>query len=122
MAAIEAGLSPGDLYVDPIILPVNVAAKQVRNVFEAIRQLRVVNDPPPHFIMGLSNVSQKCLQNRLINRTCLVMALAAGLDAAILDAADKDLVEAAVTAEVLLEKHLYSDEYLKAWRMQKELA
>ena len=122
MAAIEAGIPPSDLFVDPIILPVNVAPKQVQNVFEAIRQLKVVNDPPPHFILGLSNVSQKCLANHLINRTCLVMALAAGLDAAIMDAADKDLVEGAITAEVLLEKHLYSDDYLKAWRMQKGLA
>jgi 5-methyltetrahydrofolate corrinoid/iron sulfur protein methyltransferase len=78
-----------------------------------------VSNPPPHFIIGLSNVSQKCLMSRLINRTYLVMCVAAGLDAAIMDAADKDLVEAAVSAEVLLDKHLYSDDYIKAWRMQK---
>ena len=50
-----------------------------------------------------------------------MMAISAGLDAAIMDAGDKDLVEALVSAEVLLEKHLYSDDYLKAWRMQKGL-
>lgn len=122
MTAMEAGLVPGDLYIDPIILPVNVAPKQPANVMEAIRQLAVVSDPPPHFIMGLSNVSQKCLMTHLLNRTYLAMAIAAGLDAAIMDAADKDLVEAAVSAEVLLEKHLYSDDYLKAWRMQKGIA
>ena len=58
----------------------------------------------------------------LLNRTYLVMAIAAGLDSAIMDAADKELVEAAVSAEVLLEKHLYSDDYLKAWKMQKGIA
>ncbi len=86
---------------------------------EALRQLAVASRPAAAFIIGLSNVSQKCLMNRLINRTFLVMCIAAGLDAAIMDSADKDLVEAAVTAEVLLEKHLYSDDYVKAWRMQK---
>lgn len=121
MMAIESGLAPEDVYIDPIILPVNVpnAEKQPWNVMEAIRQLSIVNDPPPHFIIGLSNVSQACLMNHLINRTYLVMAIAAGLDAAIMDAADKELVEAAVTAEVLLAKHLYSHDYVKAWRMQK---
>ena len=104
-----------------LILPVNVAQKQPVVVMEAIRQLAIVSDPPPHFILGLSNVSQKCLMNHMINRTYLIMALAAGLDAAIMDAADKDLVEAAIAAEVLLEKHLYSDDYIKAWRMQKGL-
>ena len=119
MMAMESGLSPEDVYLDPIILPVNVAQKQPWIVMESIRQLAIVNDPPPHFILGLSNVSQKCLMNHLINRTYLVMAISAGLDAAIMDAGDKDLVEAAISAEVLLEKHLYSDDYIKAWRMQK---
>ena len=119
MTAMEAGVTPEDIYIDPIILPVNVAPKQPVNVMEAIRQLAVVSDPPPHFIIGLSNVSQKCLMTHLLNRTYLVMCVAAGLDAAIMDAADKGLVEAAVSADVLLEKMLYSDDYIKAWRMQK---
>ncbi len=122
MEAMGAGIEPGDIFLDPIILPVNVAPKQPVNVMEAITQLRVVNDPPPHFVIGLSNVSQKCLMTNLLNRTYLVMCIAAGLDAAIMDAADKELVEAAVSAEVILEKHLYSDDYLKAWRMQKSIA
>jgi 5-methyltetrahydrofolate corrinoid/iron sulfur protein methyltransferase len=119
MMAMEAGLMPEDIYLDPIILPVNVAPKQPTVVMESIRQLSIVNDPPPNFIIGLSNVSQKCLMNHMINRTYLVMALSAGLNAAIMDAADKDLVEAAISAEVLMEKHLYSDDYIKAWKMQK---
>ncbi len=119
MEAMSAGIAPEDIFLDPIILPVNVAPRQPVNVMQAITELKVVNDPPPHFIIGLSNVSQKCLMTHLLNRTYLVMAIAAGLDAAIMDAADKDLVESAVSAEVLLEKHLYSDDYLKAWRMQK---
>ncbi|KKK75709.1 hypothetical protein LCGC14_2871010, partial [marine sediment metagenome] len=99
----------------------NAAFKQQENVIEAIRQLAMINDPAPHFIIGLSNVSTKCLLNHLLNRTFLVMCLTAGLDAAIMDAADKDLVEAAITAEVLMGKHLYSDDYVKAWRIQKGL-
>ena len=121
MTAMEHGILPEDIYLDPIILPVNVAPKQPWNVMEAIRQLAVLSDPPPHFILGLSNVSQQCLMRNLINRTYLVMCISAGLDAAIMDAADRDLVEAAVSAEVLLEKHLYSDDYIKAWRMQKSI-
>jgi 5-methyltetrahydrofolate corrinoid/iron sulfur protein methyltransferase len=121
MSALEAGIPIEDIYIDPIILPVNAAPKQQVHAVEAIRQLAMANDPPPQFIVGLSNVSQKCLKNRLINRTYLVMCLAAGLDAAILDAADQELVEAMITAEILLGKQLYSDDYVKAWRMQKGL-
>jgi 5-methyltetrahydrofolate corrinoid/iron sulfur protein methyltransferase len=121
MEAMGAGLTPEDVYLDPIILPVNVAQKQPQIVMQAIRDLSMVSDPPPHFMLGLSNVSQKCLMRSLLNRTYLIMAIAAGLDSAIMDAEDKELVEAAITAEVLLDKHLYSDDYIKAWRMQKGL-
>jgi 5-methyltetrahydrofolate corrinoid/iron sulfur protein methyltransferase len=98
MAALEHGIPIEDIYLDPIVLPVNAAFKQQQYVVEAIRQLALVNDPPPRFIIGLSNVSQKCLMNRLLNRTFLVMCLAAGLDAAIMDAADEELVEAMISA------------------------
>ncbi len=121
MTALAAGIPIEDIYLDPIILPVNAAPKQQIHAVEAIRHLAMVHDPPPRFIVGLSNVSQKCLNNRLLNRTFLVMCLAAGLDAAIVDAADRDLVEAMITAEILLGRQLYSDEYVKAWRMQKGL-
>ncbi|NQU25707.1 MAG: dihydropteroate synthase [Candidatus Nealsonbacteria bacterium] len=119
MMAMEAGIAVENIYLDPIVLPVNVGAQQLPNVLEAIRQLSVVNDPPPGFIIGLSNVSTKCLKNNLLNRTYLVMCLAAGLTAAIMDAADAELVEAAVTTELLMNKHLYSDDFVKAWRIQK---
>ncbi|NUQ61218.1 MAG: dihydropteroate synthase [Pirellulales bacterium] len=121
MTALEAGIPIDDIYMDTIVLPVNAAMKQQVHVIEAIRQLAIVNDPPPRFIVGLSNVSTKCLKNRLLNRTFLVMCLASGLNAAIVDAADRDLVEAMITAEILLGKQLYSDDYIKAWRMQKGL-
>jgi 5-methyltetrahydrofolate corrinoid/iron sulfur protein methyltransferase len=121
MRALETGLAVEDVYIDPIILPIHAAPKQQMNAVEAIRQLALVNDPPPHFIVGLSNVSQKCLLHKQLNRTYLVMCMAAGLTAAILDSADQDLVEALITAEVLLGQQLYSDDYIKAWKMQKGL-
>jgi 5-methyltetrahydrofolate corrinoid/iron sulfur protein methyltransferase len=121
MRALEAGLGPDEVFIDPIILPIHAAPKQQMNAVEAIRQLAIVNDPPTHFIVGLSNVSQKCLFHKLINRTFLVMCLAAGLTAAIVDAADQDLIEAMITAETLLGTQLYSDDYVKAWKMQKGL-
>ncbi len=121
MTALEYGIPIEAIYIDPIVLPVNAAFKQQQFVIEAIRELAIVNDPPPKFIVGLSNVSQKCLMNRLLNRTFLVMCLASGLDAAIVDAADEELIAAMISAEVLLGKELYSDDYIKAWRMQKGL-
>jgi 5-methyltetrahydrofolate corrinoid/iron sulfur protein methyltransferase len=116
--AMEGGLPIEDLYIDPIILPVNVAPAQPKNVLEAVRQLATFSDPPPHLVIGLSNLSQKCSNNHLINRTFLAMAMAAGLDSAILDPCDVELVNTAITTELLLGKAIYCDGFLEAYRLQ----
>jgi len=113
--AMEGGMNITDVLIDPVILPVNVAPKQPQCVMEAIRQLKMLSDPPPKFVLGLSNVSQSCKERHLINRIYLAMAIAAGLDAAIVDPTDQELMEAAITAELLLEKQIYCDDYVAAY-------
>ncbi len=105
-----------DLYLDPIVMPVNVAQAQQRDILEAIREFKIISEPPPKTIVGLSNVSQGTCVRSLINRTFLTMAVAYGLDAAILDPLDKDLMDAGITAELILNKQIYCDSYLKAYR------
>lgn len=117
--AMEGGLNIPDILIDPVILPVNVAPKGPQNVMEAIRQLKLLSEPPPKFVLGLSNVSQSCRERSLINRTYLTMAIAAGLDAAIADPTDRDLMNAAITAELLLEKQIYCDDYITAYIRSK---
>ena len=117
--AMEHGLDIPKLFIDPVIIPVNVAPKQPVAVMEAIRQLKLLSDPPPKFILGLSNVSQSCKLRELINRIYLAMAVGAGLDAAILDSTDRKLMEAGITAELLLEKQIYCDNYIDAYMSNK---
>ena len=81
-----------------------------------IRMCKALSDPPPNTIIGLSNVSQGTVYRELLNRTCLVMALANGLDAAIVDPLDDKLMEAAIAAEVLLNRNIYCDDFIKAYR------
>ena len=67
-------------------------------------------------VSGLSNVSQGSSHRSLINRTFLTMAVAYGLDAAILDPKDSELVDALITAELILNKQIYCGAYLDAYR------
>ena len=83
-------------------------------VLETIRQVKLLSSPPPKTNLGLSNVSQKAKHRSLIDRTYLVMALAYGLDAAIINVMDKDLMDALATARILLNQDIYADSYLKA--------
>ena len=114
--AIEYGISTDDLYLDPIVLPVNVAQAQGSEVLESIREFRLLCDPAPQTTVGLSNVSQGTKVRSLINRTFLTMAVANGLTSAILDPLDKDLMDALITAELVLNKSIYCDSFLDAYR------
>jgi len=115
-AAMEQGLEPQRLMIDAVILPVNVTQPTPSHVLETIRNVKVLSDPPPKTVLGLSNVSQSTQLRELLNRTYLVMALAAGLDAAIVDVLDTELMDAMIASEVLLNRAVYADDFLKAYR------
>ncbi|MBI4278315.1 MAG: dihydropteroate synthase [Armatimonadetes bacterium] len=112
-AAVEAGLPTDRLYLDPIVLPVSAAQDQCREALEAIGAFRSLCQPPPHILIGLSNVSQGAPNRPLINRTYLVMAMALGVDAAIADPLDRDLMDALRTASILLNQEIYAEGYLQ---------
>lgn len=112
----DKGFPVNNLYLDPIVLPVNVAQSQGQEVLEAIREFKILSDPAPKTVVGLSNVSQGTNQRSLINRTFLVMAQGCGLDGAILDPLDKDLMDALIAAELVLNKQIYCDSFLDAYR------
>ncbi|PIQ86142.1 MAG: hypothetical protein COV73_05025 [Candidatus Omnitrophica bacterium CG11_big_fil_rev_8_21_14_0_20_43_6] len=105
-----------DLYLDPILMPVNVAQRQMRDTLEAIAEFKMIAHPSPQTIVGLSNISQGAKTRRLINRTFLTMAVASGLDSAILNPKDKELMDTLITTELILNKHIYCDSYLEAYR------
>ncbi len=117
-SAIEYGIDASELYIDAVILPVNVAQTQIKEVLKTIKESKMLSGPPPKTILGLSNISQGALPKYrpLINRTFLTMAIATGLDAAILDVTDDELIDAGITAELLIERQLYCDSFLDAYK------
>jgi 5-methyltetrahydrofolate corrinoid/iron sulfur protein methyltransferase len=112
----EKGFPADDLYLDPIVLPVNVAQAQLKDILESIAEFKILSSPGPKTILGLSNVSQASRNRSLINRTFLTMAVASGLDSAILNPEDKELIDTLITAELILNKNIYCDSYLEAYR------
>jgi 5-methyltetrahydrofolate corrinoid/iron sulfur protein methyltransferase len=116
--AMEKGFDTQRLFIDPILLPVKVPNAQVQagNVLAAIDQIRYLADPAPHITMGLSNISQRATERSLINRIFLVMVVSRGADSAIADVFDEKLMNALATAEMLMNKQLYSDSFLKVYK------
>lgn len=91
----ELGIPMDQVLMDPLILTVSGMQEYCPEAIETIRFLKQISDPPPLTLAGMSNVSNGVpKENRsLINSTYAVMLLAAGLDAAIMDARDERLKE-----------------------------
>ncbi|MBU2541356.1 MAG: dihydropteroate synthase [Candidatus Omnitrophica bacterium] len=112
----EKDFNINNIYLDPIVLPVNVAQPQLKMILEVLHEFKVISDPAPKTVVGLSNVSQGSCQRNIINRVFLTMAIGYGLDAAIVDPLDKELMDAVITSDLLLNKHIYCDSFLSAYR------
>jgi len=115
--ALEKGFDARRLFIDTIVLPVKVPNAQVQpgNILSAMDQIRFLADPPPHMTIGLSNLSQGATERSLINRVFLAMAISHGLDSAIADVLDRNLMDVLATAEMLMNKQIYSDSFLKVY-------
>lgn len=89
-AITEYGIDMPHIYFDPLVLTVAGSQEYVPNAIETIRMLKMMWDPAPKTVVGLSNVSNQVPHEgrSLINRTYLVMLMAADLDSAIADPMD----------------------------------
>jgi 5-methyltetrahydrofolate corrinoid/iron sulfur protein methyltransferase len=114
--AMEFGLSAEQLFLDPIVMPLKYMQDQAKEILAAAGQFKLFSDPPPHVVCGLSNISNGTTQKKLINRTFAVMMVGSGMDAVILDVNDEELVNALLTAELVMNKQIYADSYIDAFR------
>jgi len=90
----EYEIDNGKIYFDPLVLPIPVAQEQAIESLNTIRMFKESFDPPVLTTIGLSNISNGApKENRsLINLVFLVLAMGCGLDSAIVDAFDKELI------------------------------
>jgi len=111
----EVGLPMQNLLIDPLILTVSGCQEYVPQAIETVRMVKMVMDPPPMTVVGLSNVSNQvpAEMRPLLNRVYMVMLMAVGLDAAIVDPLDKDLMEAIRIVEARDESTPVGALYLK---------
>lgn len=119
-AADSYGLPMEDLYIDPLVLPCNVGQDHGPEVMRTLRQVKLLADPAPRTVVGLSNISQGTKNRELINRIFAVMGVANGLDAAVADACDHELIEAIATARIIMNLDIYCDSYVEIYRKQQK--
>lgn len=113
-----AGVKPERIFVDPVIAPLSTAHETGLHVFQAIRAIKE-HCPACHVTCGLSNISFGLPNRRLINRVFLSLCMMAGLDSAIMDPLDADIMAQCIAAEALLGLDEWCMNYITASREGK---
>ncbi len=110
-----AGVPDEKVYVDPLVMTIATANQSAVIAYETIRAVHE-HYPDVHFTMGLSNISFGLPARKQINRAFLILAMQNGLDSAILDPLDKELMAAIVTTDLLLGRDKHCMNYIRASR------
>lgn len=110
-----AGIPDEHIYVDPLAMTLSTNIQSGVIFFETLRSVHAAY-PEVHFTAGLSNISFGLPARSFINRAFLTLALAPGLDSAILDPLDGELKAAILAAELVLGRDRHCLNYTRAYR------
>ncbi len=107
--ALEKGIESSKIYFDPLILPIGVEQSQAKEALDSIRMFKESFEPGVMTVVGLSNISNGAPKDfrPLINQVYFILAAACGLDAAIVDSFDFEIIR---INELLTSKKLHDED------------
>jgi len=114
----KAGVPDEKVYLDPLVMAIATDNQGGAVALETMRRVRA-EFPEAHLTGGLSNVSFGLPSRSLVNQAFLTLALAAGMDSAIMDPTDRALYGALLAAEVVLGRDRHCLNYSRAFRAGK---
>ncbi len=114
-ASRAAGIPDQRMYIDPLVMTIGADHRSAAVFLDTLRAIRFAY-PAVHCTAGLSNGSFGLPARSLINRALLTLAVASGLDSAILDPLDRKLRAALFAAELVLGRDQHCLNYTQAYR------
>ena len=115
---IQNNVSVDNIYVDPLVQPISTENSFGMEFINAIEQI-VTTFKGIHTVCGLSNISYGLPNRPLLNQTFMSMAIAKGLDGAIINPLDKKMMANIITATTLAGKDDFCMEYITAYRANR---
>ena len=109
------GVKVQNIFVDPLVQPLSVDGTFGVEFINTIERV-VESFPGIHTACGLSNISYGLPARKFMNQTFMTMAIAKGLDGAIMNPLDKKMMATIIAAEALARRDNFCMNYLKAFR------
>lgn len=115
---IDEGKREEEIFIDPCFLTVYTEPNAGLDILESIRQIRK-RWPGIHISGGISNASHGLPERKWINQAYLILAMGAGLDAALIDPCSEGTVPLIMAADVVLMQDEMAMKYIAATRADK---
>ena len=109
------GVREDQLFFDTLLLPISVDTRQGLVTLKTIQALKS-RYPSANTVIGLSNVSFGLPNRGIVNQAFLLMAISAGLDAAILDPLDAKIMSFVRVADMLTDRDPACKGFIRAHR------
>ena len=114
----KSGLKDDRIYVDPLIMAVATNTQCGHIALDTMKAVRQ-EFPQAHLTGGMSNISFGLPLRSFINRAFITLAVYVGLDCAIIDPTDNDLLTTIMAAEVVTGQDNFCIEFANAFRANK---
>lgn len=111
----EYGIAPNRIHIDPLVEMLCTSENGIETNIEVISTVRK-QYPSIHITAAVSNISFNLPVRKMINLGFTVLAMNAGLDSAILDPTNRDMMGVIYATEALLGLDDYCMEYIGAYR------
>jgi 5-methyltetrahydrofolate corrinoid/iron sulfur protein methyltransferase len=111
----EYGIAPSRLYIDPLVVTLSTNDTALTVFADCGRKIKA-QYPSIHITSGLSNISFGLPARKLINQAFMVLAMNAGMDSAIVDPTNKDMLGLIYATDALLENDEFCLEFIGAYR------
>jgi len=120
----EKGIENEKIFFDPLILPVSVDQAQAQEALNTITMIKESFDPQVMTTLGLSNISNGSPNEMrpLINRVFATLAHGAGLDSAIVDSFDSELIRTLKVLETQAPSNKVEELYISLSAMIRDFA
>ncbi len=111
----QYGISPDRLYIDPLVESVCTKGESLLTFAATCRGVLEIC-PDVHITSGLSNISYGLPARKMINLGFMVLAMQAGMDSAIVDPTNRDMMGIIYATNALLGQDDFCLEFISAYR------
>ena len=111
----EYNIAPSRLRIDPLVVTLSTDQTALTVFAECCRQIKA-EYPDIHITSGLSNISFGLPTRKNINQAFMVLAMNAGMDSAIVDPTNKNMIGMIYATNALLERDEYCLDYIDKFK------